>query len=199
MLITIYKERENALGGFKSTIKAPNTEAMRVVGNITLSGTTLNSITISRDGGYRYEEMVCNAEYSGDLLIKSDLYSLKGYSLMSADSANVSGLLSDFNVSKIGDNVDVSMLVIDVDELNSTFSGTNLKNGPIFINKPYVFEKSFYDCKDLLQLDFSRISNENLQRSKFIEFCPTTTDLKFAEDVDPELKKYISSQRHKEL
>lgn len=196
MLITLLKDAYNSSDNQGNYYKfaSPNRNALGIQGDFILTGDSLNSIQISRDGGYNYEPMVCNVPYSGSFLLKTTLEGLKGYQI--DGNYEVSGSYSDFPVVFNG-SVNPADLILDNKELNSTFEDSKVFVTPQLLNQNYIFNRTFYGCYQLETLDMSNLNEDSLRQSKFNNFCPVTTTVLFNDYVDKELVQYILSQRHK--
>lgn len=180
-----------------ANIPPPDFNGLTVHGEvITLRGDSLKSITISRDG-YSFEQMTTNANYSGDFVIKSTLESMKGYTLYVDGNAKIAGNHSCCKVERINGVADVQNLILDEPVIIDLFNGGEITKQPILQNMSYDFTRTFYNNLDLDLIDLSMITENNLTQCVFTEFAPTTTEIRFADDVDKEVQQYILSQRHK--
>lgn len=165
--------------------------------SLKLTGDSLRAITISTDGGYRFEQMATGVDYSGGAILKSQLQSMKGYTLTVGGNAKIAGNHSDFPIMTINGVVDVENMVLDRPVVNDLFNGADIAKTPILYDMPYDFSRTFYNNLDLDFIDFTMIKESNLTQCVFTEFAPTTTEIRFADDVDKEVQQYILSQRHK--
>lgn len=184
-------------------IEQPDVRGIHVSADrIVLNGESLSAITASMDGGYTYEPMQCGGQYSGNLIIKSTLSNMKGYSLQVGGNAKISGRLSDLckgnSDGLFSGVIDVSDLLLDNGNLTKTFYGCDIDESPKFADMQYNMLGTFYGCSDLESLDFTPISENNLKSSKFLNFVSDKCEIKFNDTISDTTKNYINSQRYKQ-
>lgn len=198
MIITLIDKKEPAK--IQTNLAGPDLDSLEIVADsIRLIGTTLDAIQISVNGGSSYMTLDCDNTYSGKVYVKSNLYSLKGYRMDLKGGAQISGKLSDFGTAPdlFSDNVmDISNLIIDVNECAYLFSNSLIENGPVFRDNVYDFSGMFYGNAELKVLDFRNISVANLEQCNFTDFCSVNTVVRLPDDTPKELIALIDSSRY---
>ena len=197
MIINIHS-RNSIIRTLQSSSTVPNRQALMVsADDIRLEGARLKAIQVSTNNGYNYSTM--KDSYKGTIYVKSQLERVGGYVFKMSENCKVAGFLSEFG-SAYGlfqaDLLDCSGLVCDVTDMSGLFVSTDMEKQPILQNRPYIFSETFKHCVSLPELDLSMISNDNLYNSKFYEFLPTTSQIKFSRDCPKELEVMILDARY---
>lgn len=202
MIINIHNRNNSVRSLSTPNIPISDRDALLIqASQIELVGDQLKAIKISVDNGYNYSTMKTDKIYRERILIKADLEYVRGYSFRMTGNVKISGRLSTFG-SNYGlftaPSVDPRDLLCDVTDISGLFIDTDMYWQPILQDRPYIFSETFKHCVSLPELDLSMISNDNLYNSKFYEFLPVTSQIKFSNDCPKELQAMILDARYED-
>lgn len=202
MIINIHKRESIERRRILLPLPTPNRDALLIqASQIELVGDQLKAIKISVDDGYNYSTMKTDKIYRERILVKTNLEYVRGYSLRMTGNVKISGCLSTFGSTYglfTAPGVDPRDLLCDVTDISGLFINTDINWQPILQDRPYIFSETFKHCVSLPVLDLSMISNENLYNSKFYEFLPATSQIRFSIDCPKELQQTILDARYED-
>lgn len=203
MIINIHEENSSVRSLSTPNIPVPDRDALYIrASHVEVIGEQLKSIQVSINDGYNYYPVKTKFDYHNEfrnILVKTQLERVDGYVFKMTGGAKVSGFLSKFGSTPglfQAEVLDCSDLICDVNDISGLFIDTDMYWQPVLQNRPYIFSETFKHCVSLSELDLSMISNDNLYNSKFYEFLPTTSQIKFSDDCPKDLQVMILDARY---